>query len=153
MREIKFRAWVKRHNKMFNLDSLKWSIDNKLVVSSSTPEDLLSNVWFAPDELDDEKNVIHIMQYTGLKDKNGKEIYEGDIVKYILGDFYENTGKVVWLDESNFTNFQTYPLINAFVLHSIKYKRTDTFQGNESEFLEVIGNIYESNNLLESDEK
>ena len=59
MRDFKFRAWDKWSNKMIqpnNGDFIGWHA--------------MSN-W---------RDCLHIMQYTGLKDKNGKEIYEGDIV-------------------------------------------------------------------------
>jgi len=61
MREIKFRAWDKDLHKMYN----KWTV---------IPDDDRSHI---------------LMQYTGLKDKNGKEIYEGDIVKHKNGKNYE----------------------------------------------------------------
>jgi len=140
MREIKFRAWDKKYKCFVGLTAIRWLYNRE-----NNPETLEFAGYSLGSPYSQSEN-IEIMQYTGLKDKNGKEIYEGDVVRYILGDNYENTGEVIWLNENNFTNFQTYPLINAFVLHSIKYKRTDTFQGNESEFLEVIGNIYEGEN-------
>lgn len=68
-------------------------------------------------------------QYTGLRDKNNKEIYEGDIVKY----FYDT------------------PSVVEFVQGAFKLKRDccfDTFSYLEGE-VEVIGNIYENPELLE----
>ena len=83
------------------------------------------------------------MQYTGIKDKNGKEIYEGDIVRYIAGEKYQTTGVVTWIDEKNSINFKTYPLICAFVIHNEKENKTDKFEWDETDYMEVIGNIYE----------
>lgn len=57
MREIKFRAWQKTHNKML----FDWC--GQLINAMKEPSER-----------------IILMQYTGLKDKNGKEIYEGDII-------------------------------------------------------------------------
>lgn len=63
-REIKFRAW----------DGKKM-IDNYCFLNKNK-----GNHFFAEDE-NEFGNIIAVMQYTGLKDKNGKEIYEGDIYR------------------------------------------------------------------------
>ncbi len=70
MREIKFRGWVKENQKMVRITG--FDFDDKY------------GEW----EYEDGENYcisqehIELMQYTGLKDKNGKEIYEGDIIKF-----------------------------------------------------------------------
>ncbi len=74
-----------------------------------------------------------IMQYTGLKDKNGKDIYQGDIIRHRLQDF-----EVI-------DNLETHELKivndiiedNAWVLNAIEYGEA-----------EVIGNIYENPELV-----
>jgi len=78
MREIKFRAWYKENKIM---------IDNDFINKEAS-------FFFLYDEINQEwlreKDII-LMQYTGLKDKNGKEIYSSDILKHpdVIGsEFY-----------------------------------------------------------------
>ena len=77
-----------------------------------------------------------IMQYTGLKDKNGKEIYEGDILR---GDC---------LNESVYTVVCEYiPEAAEYVLQNHKDYCVNLSVSLEGDF-EIIGNIYENSNLL-----
>lgn len=107
-REIKFRAWD-----ITNQMWLKRFNANLLNIGD------LSNV--------------EMNQYTGLKDKNGKEIYEGDIV--ILNDAEEENRCVVKY------KYGSYILIDGDLREDLS--------NVEDRFLEVIGNIYENKNLLE----
>ena len=73
-------------------------------------------------------------QYTGLKDKNGKEIYEGDILK----NKREENFKLYW-DEK----------MSAFYLQNILWLNEDTPVGfHRMENFEIIGNIFENKELL-----
>ena len=74
-----------------------------------------------------------LMQYTGLNDKSGKEIYEGDIVKY-----KNMLGKIIFLQ-------------GAFQLSDF-YEEEEWILGYINEELEVIGNIYDNPELLEKGE-
>ena len=121
MREIKFRAWLKEERKMVNVETLFIGI-NRLCFGNSKTEDLF--FW--------DFEEVELMQYTGLKDKNGKEIYEGDI--YHVGD--KNIRYlVVWFD-SGFEGKQ---------LRSTSYAGLKSWAKD----IEILGNIYENPELLE----
>lgn len=130
MREIKFRAWDKVNKNML------YDVSTGTVI-----------IWYKEISAKSENCVF--MQYTGLKDANGKEIYEGDIVKYVAGENYENTGVVIWADEKNSFNLKTYPFMCGFVIHNEEENKTDKFEWDETNYMEVIGNIYENPELLE----
>ena len=124
MRDIKFRVWNTETNKMitnvkemgvFALQSI-YSIDEFLVIPTNEKYPL--------------------MQYTGLKDKNGVEIYEGDIVKTTSNKL---AGK--WKHKIYKIEFK-----EIICLAGAKYMGFD-FQFNVDE-VEVIGNIYENKELL-----
>lgn len=76
MREIKFRAWDREY--------LKW-LPTDIVDLVFEPDNSVTGVVG--------NSIVELMQYTGLKDKNGKEIYEGDVVRNQQGRFtvYYNT--------------------------------------------------------------
>ncbi len=87
---------------------------------------------------------LGLMQYTGLKDKNGKEIYEGDIVKYEVwkrfhGDMSEHTSAV----EFNEKWAGWWPMVGHTVVD-------DGYYNWEVENIEIIGNIYESPELIKT---
>ncbi len=80
---------------------------------------------------------VYLMEYTGMKDKNGKEIYEGDIVKlFIDGDPY--LYEIIWEEEH-----QRFGLVEAD--GTIEH---DSWAYTSNNDFEVIGNIYENPNLL-----
>lgn len=81
----------------------------------------------------------NIMQYTGLKDKNGKEIYEGDVVSYEFILFSKIQTKTQWI--------QYAPEVGSFVVAGMNGKG-DLISAIGSDILEIIGNIYENKELL-----
>ena len=112
MREIKFRAWDKWRNKMIQ------------------PNDGDFIGWHA---MKNWRDCLEVMQFTGLKDKNGKEIYEGDIVEaphdFGPGGFAVRRFEVFFDKESGSYQWNYWLMDQA----------------------EVIGNIYDNPELLPKD--
>ena len=123
----KFRAWDKECMEMANVTDINykgnWVVDEPHVVLD-TRCDLL---------LFDE---VELMQSTGLKDKNGVDVYQGDIIRCTSGCLHE----VIWLEEYGGTFIGGMP---AWYLSGLRNGYSWT--GRE----EVIGNIYENPELLE----
>ena len=128
MREIKFRAWLKEERKMVNVETLFIGI-NRLCFGNSKTEDLFFRDF----------EEVELMQYTGLKDKSGKEIYEGDIVLVKPGGVSTWYKTVVEFKEGAFI---------ASLIDGEDYIYIFN-RGFDSNDFEIIGNIYENKNLLE----
>lgn len=127
-REIKFRAWDVNANKMLE----PWQL------SIHYPKVFVQKIKNG----DGEVRNVELMQFTGLKDKNGKEIYEGDIVR--VPDDYEEYGFMAGEQR------EIYYLDGCFRLKPKKENTRD--RGNtimdDMDKCEIIGNIYENPNLL-----
>jgi uncharacterized phage protein (TIGR01671 family) len=132
MREIKFRAWDKENEEMYDVAMI--DVETGEVAYTDHP------TGYNADALLEQ---VELMQYTGLKDKNGKEIFEGDILRdtdseiyyvdFIRGCFYLRT------------NYKSFPHLGwAEWLPMCEIDRL----ANPVDF-EIIGNIYENPDLLE----
>lgn len=119
MREIKFRAWDKLNKEMFNIESINFQ-------ERRVYKDDVSYRNF---------NDVELMQYTGLKDKNNKEIYEGDIVT-----LHNSRYKVIYNSKGA-----------RFVLRNDEFELEITFINNNNERMEILGNIYENPELMEDE--
>lgn len=137
MRDIKFRAWDKKKGEMIaELHSINFS---NQTISGGFP---------VVGSMDYPFERIELMQFTGLEDRNGVEIYEGDIVKYISKagfpeDFFE-TVSVVEFVESPRSQVEGMGCLKPF----FDYFDSQDFSWMRDEF-EVIGNRWENPELLE----
>lgn len=95
MREIEFRAWLKKDKKMVEVKSIHFGT-KKIIYGYSENSHSYGNVSCKFDDCE-------LMQYTGLKDKNGTKIFEGDIVKLV-----ENNHKYEWTAIVEFGNPNGY---------------------------------------------
>ena len=132
-REILFRAWYKTKKKMVFFPDLNscWIASNGII---GIDTDLKSDTYI---EHENEwwKNMSPLMQYTGLKDKNGKEIYEGDIIEKYHCDIksfgeLKTDGMQWWIEDK---------------LNETHWENMDITSGK---FCEIISNIYENSDLL-----
>lgn len=127
-REIKFQVWDQDAKKMWTWEDINKADQEGILCFL----DMLEEDQFIP------------RQFTGLHDKNGKEIYEGDIVR-VRPRLVENqdafTALVVWKR----SGFELDRTIDGW----IGYPIVTRLDGMAEEF-EVIGNIYENPNLLQS---
>lgn len=140
MREIKFRAWY--DNKMWYLAKLDlWGDPDQ------TTCDLAPYLPKYEELYDICLSDVILMQSTGLKDKNGIEIYEGDIVRSNWYDYdnnaYKKKGEVIFVGAQSVIAYDS-----KFVLETgeIEY---DAHSLSYAENPEVIGNIYENSELLD----
>lgn len=131
MREIKFRAWSKEEG-MINvarLDIADGSLYKRLITGKAY------DYW----------NDVILMQYTGLKDKNGTEICQGDIVECKCG----NTGKTI-LRQVEYIGVSFCTKNGSF--YNQKTKQREYCYIPLKPYVKVVGNIYENPELLKEGE-
>lgn len=131
MREIKFRAW--RNGEM------------------SRPFVLGEGVCWPNGAVSTANRIGHVMQYTGLKDKNGVEIYEGDIVSahyfYFDGN-HDADGE--FIGEIEFSSWGTFLITRPLRKNKCEIMHFIDTSHFEEPCIEVLGNKYENPELIKS---
>ncbi|WP_261070073.1 YopX family protein [Streptococcus mitis] len=129
---LKFRAWLKKEQKMDNyIDHISWLEDELYCIG-----DGITYMVSAED--------LVLMQSTGLKDKNGKEIFEGDILEI------EDEGEVLGNAKLTWHNEQAVFMIEAISVDDIA--PFHEILSDESYSYRVVGNVYENPELFEEKE-
>lgn len=144
-REIKFRAWDEDWKKMVYPIGIDWQ-------GQHSKDGIAVYYWVLNEDgskrgIPGHKTLIHLMQFTGLKDNNGKEIYEGDIMTFNKGycdDSWTDQEQgmpytIYWKDdEARFVAFRGLNILTPGSGQLGTFKWT----------WEVIGNIHENPELL-----
>lgn len=133
-REVKYRAFVHSVKWVVDVVAIDFSIKEVELDMSGTGD----TAYYRFDEID-------LLQFTGFRDKNNKEIYEGDIVwvEHFLASNVPSYQAVVEWDKNRFA--LTKPSVINYQLGPFPLNTLDPFGLN----LEVLGNIYKNSELLE----
>jgi uncharacterized phage protein (TIGR01671 family) len=143
MRQIKFRVWIKEKKKMLIAGELELMSrdngDDYYSVSCYDPDDKYWSHYICPEG-------FVLMQFTGLLDKNGVEIYEGDVVRRSSETLDQCFNNEITYEGSSFC-IRTQDLVSLkFSNQALDlYIPRDKPAGYD---IEVIGNIYENPELL-----
>ena len=135
MREIKFRAWLSgtHDNIIFNNPTMDYDV----VLSNKGAWCSVESGW----DIQGEYPSITIMQYTGLKDKNGVDIYEGDLIELCISHNYYNKGEIL---EVFYCDLEL-----CFHVRLLTHKKgTRTLRVTANKRFKVIGNIHENPELI-----
>lgn len=126
MKEFKMKAWLKKENKMvsiigidLNYQYIRYTDDGNL---------------FKDDYKIAEFKDMELLQFTGVKDKAGQEVYEADVIKFNDGidDIY---GLISYDDED--------------AVYCVSYENVTEYLLNMAGDFEIVGNIFENPNLHE----
>ena len=141
MREIKFRAWSSRLGIMSDYVTAIQNGDTQ-----GTPSSVNVIVNGNNETWDIEHNNVILEQFTGLKDKNGKEIFKGSLVKYTEEDGESFIAEVKYFAKDGYPAFDVEPP-NEF-----DFESNVLSVGVANNCLEVVGDIHNNHDLLEVSE-
>ena len=148
---IKFRAWDKESKKIRKINSIAFDGSGNIKLVNMWGYDLIER----KDIIVQRETNVELVRFTGLSDKNGKEIYEGDFINLINADgksinvvckfgtvrreIFENTVDITGFYFELSNGRKTFPIVNNYL------------GKHDLEIFEVIGNIYENLELMEVD--
>jgi uncharacterized phage protein (TIGR01671 family) len=138
MREIKFRAWDKSEKLMCPAEVINFQVGGCFLIGNGgTPGYAIGRTIYPAEnrghfvEFDD----VYLMQFTGLRDKNGVEVYDGDEIEITWGDPDETSAETItWDNDYAYWKYGNNPMYELFDSPIISF--------------EVIGNIYSNPELL-----
>lgn len=144
MREFKFRIWDKRTKKMIGYEELVPNDVSFFSLNKLTKlyRQDINYDYFGPNP--DEhypsyyKENLVLMQYTGEKDSDKKEVYEGDILQWKYPENGDNICVVKWISESEGWDYSGWMFNDVF---------------NQGGPNKIIGNIFENSDLLKNEER
>lgn len=156
MRELKFRAWSKKHNSYLKFRGIQYDDDKieGVFVVYGTVAGIPNTICLGPED-------VILEQYTGLKDKNGKEIYEGDILEFDKN--FDDTAQryVPYFDEElaafgfgvyDYQDYISESGSEEFESEISLIGTTDNYEREEiifyTEYVSIVGNIHENDDLL-----
>lgn len=152
MREIKFRAWNKKWNCMLRVRAMTFN-NNETI----HPTEVYAVMTLDQDGRFEDNNYpddIILMQFTGLLDKNGKEIFEGDIIFFRTSQTQHFKGIIKW-DDAHFFSDVFYEKRLPFGMNTKEHEHywlKGNYQGyrfsSDLFDMEILGNIYKNPELL-----
>ena len=126
MKELKIKAWLKKEKKMVSIIGIDFNYE----YIRYTEDDNLFNSDYKVAEFKD----IELLQFTGLKDNGGQELYEADVIKF--NDGVDDIYGLISYDDEDGTYRVSYENI------------TEHLSEREGDF-EIVGNIFENPDLHE----